>query len=84
MEKWDSKWLEMRSQIHRFRKIFRGRPDPPNEEGFIPHLILTLAARNRGFRRSVQEFGFQCPPARTSLGPALVEAGQWSLPLFIR
>ena len=33
MEKWSSKWLEMRSQIHRFKKnnYGVGPPDPPNE-----------------------------------------------------
>ena len=33
MEKWASKWLEMRSQIHRFKKnnYGGGPPDPPNE-----------------------------------------------------
>ena len=31
MEKWASKWLEMRSQIHRFKKKNAGEapPDPP-------------------------------------------------------
>ena len=76
MEKWASKWLEMRSQIHRFYKIFRGRrPGPPNERGVQPS-SHTLPPP-RGFRRSVQDFGFQCPPppppppTTTSLGPAL-------------
>ena len=39
MKKWASKWLEMRSQIHRFYKIFRGpgeAPAPLIKGGFIP------------------------------------------------
>ena len=71
MEKWASKWLEMRSQIHRFYKKFPGEaPVPPNERGVQPP-SHTLPLPPRGFRRSVQDFGFQCPPATASLGPAL-------------
>ena len=65
------KWLEMRSHIHRFYKIFRGRPPrPPNERGGEPP-SHTLPLPPRGFCRLVQDFGLQCPPATTSLGPAL-------------
>ena len=70
MEKWASKWLEMRSQIHRFKKKSGGGPPAPtNGRGVQPpsHTLPT-----RGFRRSVQNISFQCPPpATTSLGPAL-------------
>ena len=47
MEKWASKWLEMCSQIHRFYKIFRGRPPAPLMRGGLtpplvkPPLILS-------------------------------------------
>ena len=51
MEKWASKWLEIRSQIHRFYKIFTG---PPNERGVKPPLILSpsLAAFAARFKTS--------------------------------
>ena len=65
MGKWASKWLEMRSQIHRFYKIMRGGG------GFNP-LSYSPPPLPRGFCRSVQDFSFQCPPATTSLGPALI------------
>ena len=68
MEKWASKWLEMRSRIHRFEIIFGGGPpDPPNERGFIPHSYYPLAAFAARFKTSA----FSAPPATTSLGPAL-------------
>ena len=61
MGKWASKWLEMRSQIHRFYKIFRGRsPGSHNEGGFNPPLILSppLAAFAARFKTSA----FSAPP----------------------
>ena len=72
MEKWASKWLEMRSQIHRFYKIFRGRPPgPPNERGGQPpshtHPPPPVAAFAARFKTSA----FSDPPPTTSLGPAL-------------
>ena len=83
MEKWASKWLECVLRYIDFEKfsglecVLRyidfekfsggGPPDPPNERGFIPHLILPLAAFAARFKTSA----FSAPPATTSLGPAL-------------
>ena len=63
MEKWASKWLEMRYQIHRFKKKSGGGPpDPPSNKRMVhtppPHTLpLTVFAAR--FKPSA------------SLGPAL-------------
>ena len=69
MEKWASKWLEMRSQIHRFKRGGEPPRNPPNERRFKPPLILSppLAA----FAARYKPSAFSVPPATTSLGPAL-------------
>ena len=72
MEKSASKWLEMRSQIHRFSKHSRGGPRPPKMRRATPsHTppppIVVFASP---FKTSV----FTPPPpspATTSLGLAL-------------
>ena len=46
MEKWASKWLEMRSQIHRFLKKFRRRPPDP------PLILSPLAVSAARFKTS--------------------------------